>query len=366
MMSRIRLVICMVLPAVVLAVAACAPRIDKNNAATRAWSQEKLAAATTSDGYIGNDACQPCHQGEFQKHHGSRHMKTLYEGFTDVLGPLAPPEGQVPNGGKVTYDQGQLVIEAPNKDTGQPVPIPIDLVLGSGKTGMTFLAVHPGGSVEIRQSWFPSDKCFRVTPGQEDFANKTIGQTHGVDDAIRCIGCHSVPRPDTSLIPEPRFFGVGCESCHGAGAAHAKAMQSGDKTRGLLLNKFTDKGGQVINDTCGKCHRTPAAVSNLDKLSQQATNRFQPYGLSKSKCFIKSNDKLSCVTCHNPHEDASKDEGGYIKACVQCHSAPQKVCKVNPTADCIRCHMPTKPVFPGTPFPVEMADHFIRINKDIK
>lgn len=61
MMSRIRLVICMVLPAIVLAVAACAPRIDKNKAATGAWSQEKLAAATTSDGYIGNDACQPCH-----------------------------------------------------------------------------------------------------------------------------------------------------------------------------------------------------------------------------------------------------------------------------------------------------------------
>ena len=33
------------------------------------------------------------------------------------------------------------------------------------------------------------------------------------------------------------------------------------------------------------------------------TQRFQPYGLMKSACFLKSGNRLSCSTCHNPHRD---------------------------------------------------------------
>lgn len=361
MTMRFRTVLCTVLTACVLTLAACAPQVTMPQEADSA-TRVSVDASPTSDGFVGNDACQACHADEFQKHQNTRHMKTLFAGTKSAMGSLAPPVGGVANGGTVLYDEDQLIIEAPNKNTGAPVPIPIDLVLGSGKTGMTFLAVHPGGSVEIRQSWFPAQKCWRITPGQEDFSNKTIGQTHSVPDALRCIGCHAVARPDGDLIPEPRFFGVGCEACHGPGAEHVTAMKSSDKTRGLYIKQFTQLGGSAINAACGTCHRTPEAVAKLDKLSQKATNRFQPYGLSLSKCFIKSNDKLSCITCHNPHEDASKDTAGYIKTCISCHSAPQKVCPVNAQTNCITCHMPTKPVFPGTPFPVEMADHFIRIH----
>jgi Cytochrome c3 len=290
-------------------------------------------------------------------------MQTLREGSVSALGVLAPPEGKIPNGGTITWDQGQLVIEAPNKDTGAPVPVPIDLVLGSGKTGMTYLALHDQGSVEIRQSFFPAQKKYHITPGQEEFEAKVIGQTHTVPDALRCVGCHSVVVPSAALIPEQRFFGVGCESCHGSGAEHVAAMEHKDKSKGLQITVLRGAGGARLNVTCGKCHRTPAKVETMDALAKQATNRFQPYGLSLSQCFKKSQDKLSCVTCHNPHQDASTDHRTYEKTCLRCHSAPQKVCPVNPTEKCVSCHMPTKPVFPGTSFPIKMADHFIRIYK---
>ena len=169
------------------------------------------------------------------------------------------------------------------------------------------------------------------------------------------------------MPPEPRFFGVGCESCHGPGGAHAQAMQKKDLSKGVLLTKLTGVGGAALNDACGKCHRTAASVENLDAVAKASTQRFQPYGLSLSACFKKSADKLTCVTCHSPHADASTDTKGYEKTCLSCHTAPQqKACPVNPKEKCVSCHMPTRKVFPGTDFPIAMADHFIRIYRDAK
>jgi Cytochrome c3 len=353
--------------------AACSPQIPESRPSEtttkEAWgTQASLVDEPPTDGFVGNAACQPCHAVNFESHTHSRHMQTLREGTRTALAGLAPPLGPLPGVGTVTWDQDQLLIEAPNKDTGAPVPVPIDLVLGSGKTGMTYLAIHDQGSLEIRQSFFPHEKKFHVTPGQEEFATNVVGQTHTLPDAIRCVGCHSVATPSAGPLPEKRFYGVGCESCHGAGAKHVVARQALPKTpfsRDELV-VLRGAGGARLNAVCGKCHRTPEKVATLDKLAQQATNRFQPYGLSLSKCFKKSNDTLSCATCHNPHKDASTNPKEYEKTCLSCHSAPQKACPVNPKEKCVSCHMPTKPVFPGTPFPITMADHFIRVYKDGK
>ena len=40
--------------------------------------------------------------------------------------------------------------------------------------------------------------------------------------------------------------------------------------------------------------------------------------LAQSKCFIKS-EKMDCITCHNPHENASQNLASYSKICMSCH-----------------------------------------------
>ena len=365
-----RCILHVVIPGFLLLLTACSqtpsqPTVPTETTGNPWGNQESQRREPPSDEYVGNAACQPCHGAEFASHQHSRHMKTLYAATRTELGALAPPPGPVPGGGKLAWDQDQLTIIVPNKDTGEPVPVPLDLALGSGKTGMTFLALHEEGSLEIRQSYFPHEKKYIVTPGQEAFDSTVVGQTHARAEAKRCIGCHAVLVPE-SLLPERKFFGVGCESCHGAGGAHVAAMTRGDKSGGLKLTAFSRSGGKAISEACGRCHRSPADVAQKDKFAKLATNRFQPYGLSLSKCFKKSQDKLSCVTCHNPHEDASTDTAGYEKTCLSCHRAPKTVCPVNPKEKCVSCHMPTKGVFPGTNFPIKMADHFIRVYKNGK
>ena len=101
------------------------------------------------------------------------------------------------------------------------------------------------------------------------------------------------------------------------------------------------------------------------------TQRFQPYGLMQSPCFQKSGDRLSCVSCHDPHTNVSTDRRTYEKACLNCHGVPaslhpdsktsvqSKPCPVNPREKCVECHMPTRKVFANSTLPIAMADHLI-------
>ena len=128
-----------------------------------------------------------------------------------------------------------------------------------------------------------------------------------------------------------------------------------------------------LNNLCARCHR---GIQNVDLESRQAqmTNRFQPYGLMKSRCFLESGNSLSCLACHNPHTNASTNLKTYEAVCLTCHSsrrvasaAPSsvhfvsKVCPVNRSSGCIGCHMPKRPIFSHTDIPTKMADHFIRV-----
>ena len=174
--------------------------------------------------------------------------------------------------------------------------------------------------------------------------------------------------PTEALMPEQKFMGVGCEACHGPGGLHVEAVQKKDTTH-LHMDKLGTLGGVRTNDLCGRCHRTEQDVVSKN-LNQKHTDLFQAHGLAQSRCFRESGDKLTCITCHDPHTNVNENHKTYIPACLKCHAGPEanssqllaqaKICPVNPKDNCIQCHMPkrSEPVFPGSPRRV--ADHFIR------
>ena len=127
-----------------------------------------------------------------------------------------------------------------------------------------------------------------------------------------------------------------------------KAVQAGETDKKMV--HFQTKSARDLNTMCGKCHLLEQDVKGSPAMSKM-TNRFQPYGLMKSRCFLEGGEKISCSTCHDPHTNASKDLALYAKACLSCHSptskpsattAPGKVCRVNTTANCTTCHMPKR------------------------
>ena len=341
------------LPLLVLSSLACTPQKPP----PPVFAPEAVLLEPTP--YAGTAACQPCHASEFESHHQSNHAQTLREATVADLGTLAPPPGIVPGEGRFTIDGGRLVAHSATS------VLPLQLALGSGKTGITFLAVFKQTSAEIRQSYFPHEKQWHLTPGIQEVSRSLGSAIHKEEATRQCLSCHAVTLPLASLMPEKRFFGVGCESCHGPGAEHVAAMQkgpNGEKPPNLAISSLRGATGTALNTLCGRCHRTEDDVVGMPTASKKMTNRFQPYGLAQSRCFKKSANQLTCVTCHNPHRNASKETKHYEAICVSCHSAPKKVCAVNSNEKCISCHMPNRPVMTHGTISLKMADHFIRIN----
>src|SRR5262249_17908385 len=112
---------------------------------------------------------------------------------------------------------------------------------------------------------------------------------------------------------------------------------------------------------CGQCHRTPSDVQKLDATDLN-TIRFAPYRLTLSRCYDLDDKRITCLSCHDPHEEVTQDQNHYDSKCLACHGGgkseahPCKVAK----KDCVSCHMP-KTELPGSHH--RFTDHWIRVAK---
>ena len=352
-----------------LLMAGCAP---KSPPPSQPVSNPPTAVTpTVANEFVGNAECRSCHPAEFQAHQASRHAHTLRIADRESLGKLAPSAGKIPGTDIVLKEKDGGFRMTIAGEEGESMPL--DLAFGSGKTGMTYVSLMDTELFEMRKSYFPPQKSWYLTPGHEKQKPTDVGMMYVNRQARECLLCHAVTLSGSRLKPEKRFFGVGCESCHGPGGAHVTAMKAG-KMEALYMDRLGQGDATHQIQACAKCHRGPQAV-NPQGPQGDMTNRFQPYGLMKSRCFLESKNTLSCLTCHDPHTDAGTDHITYEATCRKCHSktpAPTRagtplisgsVCPVNAKSGCVTCHMPQKPVFKENALPAKMADHYIRVFK---
>jgi len=332
-------------------------------------AQPVAAAPIVESHFVGNAACAGCHKKEYQSHKKSFHALTAHR-IADI-GPITVPKGAIP-GSKcfIRHKDGNLYVSVGGSPDGA---VTVKYGLGSGKTGITFIAFTSNNTLfEMRASYFPRIHQWYRTPGHGNLEANEIGLDYRTPEAKLCIGCHMTTTPADSLEPEPRFLGVGCESCHGPGSAHIDLAKRGERTN-LGMEHLGTIGAIKLSNLCGRCHRTQQDVAQRTPGLINETQRFQSHGMAKSRCFKESNDKLTCLTCHNPHANASTDMKRYETACLSCHGkgplttaaasrvVRSKPCPVNPEKGCIPCHMPARKILPQAQRSPVAADHFIHI-----
>ena len=327
------------------------------------------------DQYLGSKACELCHfalvksQAEHSMAKGSRlaqdsQFLAAHAGADFHLGPYEYKIGRKQNGS----------FEYSVSDSAATVSIPIEWAFGAGKVGQSYLSEQQGVFREIRFSYFSALNGFDVTPNQSPDAatsvDKAAGRALSNSEAQRCFGCHTTASTvDKQFQPANALPGVSCEACHGPGSQHVAAMQAGniDAGRSAIVNPKVLKPVELI-DFCGACHTTWWDAKRI-AATGVANIRFHPYRLESSRCWGNGDARLTCPSCHNPHQPLVREAQAYDSRCLSCHlsskqlkSAPDHMASACPVGKqgCVTCHMPKYEV-PDMHY--RYTDHRIRIMK---
>jgi len=337
------------------------------------WWPTKGTAARNE--YMGTSECEMCHADKA----ASQVQTEMAKASTRSM-DLSRLDGQP----RVTFHQGRYdyeLIRSGNTvtesvtDGHASISQPLIFAFGQGVVGHTFLYQRAGNLYESHLSYYSAIKGLDITTGhpKADFADlsQALGRRLDQQEAERCFGCHSTASTTSNLFdPTQAVAGVTCEACHGPGSRHVRAMEAGQMEQGKrsIVNPANlDPASSV--DFCGACHRTSGDVIQINTTGVE-TVRFQPFRLEQSGCWKRANKRLTCVTCHDPHEPLVHDVGHYDQVCLRCHSQALRqeqrggsrnlVCKVS-QVNCAKCHMP-KVEIPGMHH--AFADHWIRIARE--
>ncbi|GAA5511143.1 hypothetical protein Rcae01_06656 [Novipirellula caenicola] len=324
-----------------------------------------------SANFAGDQACAKCHEKEYEAHLRSGHSRTLTRIDESTLASkLAETRHyQDPRRDQIfefSQNEGSLWVRDVANASG--VAIPVTWLLGSGTHAQTPIAVDEStqSGVELRWSYFANRDQLGLTPDHErfdDFAAGTIecfGRPMDAADMRACLGCHSTltPPPSLPLINSLVVANVGCERCHGPRKKHVALAHLGHAEEAKPMLRY--ETAEAYMDACSTCHRDESSVK--PDATPNELVRFQPYGIKRSRCYLESPDKMTCSTCHDPHDTVSHNRAVSIDQCKQCHgNASSSECSHQPTGDCIDCHMPAVEWTSGIAF----HDHWIRIPDEI-
>src|SRR5579884_26371 len=244
------------------------------------------------------------------------------------------------------------------------IRVPIDWAFGLGAAGQTYVIRRNDSWYESRVSYYKQLNGLDLTVGARKLTPRTLDEALGRQlserGALECFNCHASGAVTEGVLHTDSLTpGVQCFRCHEGANAHLAGFLKADapKTYPPDLKKLSSED---VSSFCGQCHRTWATIATNGP-HNVANVRFQPYRLTNSKCYDTADDRIRCITCHDPHAEVVRDVAFYDTRCQACHSPNgkpgAKLCTVG-KKDCATCHMP-KTLIPEAHN--KFTDHWIRV-----
>jgi hypothetical protein len=353
----------------------------------------------SGDGYVGSQACSQCHSGIFQqfsKTSMGRSMSLATPAFLTNTPSSASYTNEKLRRRFEVYSRDEKLYQsesgtgADGKETFRDEH-QLEWIIGARVNGFGAIVQRDHYLFQAPLSFYSKPKNWAPSPGYE-FTD--LGFNRPILPG--CIFCHS-GRPNSVAGSNGEFestpfseLAIGCEKCHGPGAAHIEVMRSLNsptrKKNSLANTKAPDN--RIVNparltpyladNICMACHQTgdvrvlkPGKTyqdvrpghpldETLAILMVPPTRGSPPsadhvehyYSMTLSKCYRASQGRLSCITCHDPHVEPSHEEApAYFAAkCLNCHT--NQSCKLpvetrmqqKPANNCIGCHMPMRDI----------------------
>ncbi len=301
--------------------------------------------------YAGTVACLKCH-GEYAGQTATHHARALRP-ISEIAAAFLDRPIRERNGVEFEYRRAPEGLAVTARVGNQRAAATLEWAVGSGAQAFTPVGRSGGLFFEHRISLYAGRPGLTMGhPASADSsAQAALGIPQPPETITRCFNCHATGVRGAADFAEP---GVNCERCHGPGAAHAAAPATAK-----LLNpgRFSAPASVQI---CAGCHRSPEPAqrkSTKPEIEDPVSIRFQPIGLIASRCF-QASGKLSCLTCHDPHANARRNDAAFYSAkCQGCHAgAPTSRCARANETNCLSCHMKSSSPVPYLRF----TDHRIR------
>lgn len=294
----------------------------------------------------GAAACAECHAALLSQFQATDHARSLQPAgrhpIASLLADIALPDGNAP-GKRWSYEPADAELQA--RSQGSPLwqVQSLDWAVGAGRWAVALLGVSSetdGHWLEHAVRWESSEGKRRgAGPSTDAIRRPASWAVHALsaEEVAAGLDCHGL-----SLGPDRRES-ISCESCHGPGRSHIVEARRGSGRLAMPFGAGRSLPGEELR-LCGRCHRDPSRSSDT-AVHRLASRLPQPLDLTRSACFLQSDGRLSCTTCHDPHQRSSQDRASYERVCLGCHEpGPRRpeatACPVAPRSGCVECHLP--------------------------
>lgn len=353
--------------------------------------------------FAGSDACRDCHDAIYRSYfttHGMGNSAASWQ-RAEPIEDYQQAEFRTPDGRsyQVLHQSDQCVHREFFRDEQGELlfdeSVAIEYVIGSGARGRGYVFTRDGRMYQSPISWYTQRHCWDLSPGYLPGQHARFLRRI-TEDCLFChvgriavkTGQHGFANPP--ILEEP----IGCERCHGPAGEHVRRRSAGDVDDSLP--RLASLPPEQRDAICWQCHlRATVWISHPGKhrfsfrpgdlledhglvIPEEADAELGQPGASvvlqlvSSTCYLKSQGKLGCISCHDPHSrpPATDRASYYQQKCFACHDdnscALDEVARQTSDAQgkCVVCHMPRLPT-PAVPH-TALTDHRILRKADSK